>query len=107
MYDLITLQGVFGFIKDIFPWLIVLGGSIKWYFQRKDGKESSSLSKLETLSRIEERLRAGLQRQLEVTESKLELANKEVERLKLLIIKYELEVTNLRREIEKFRTENS
>lgn len=88
------------FGKDILPWLIAVGMTVRWWFQKKKDDDTTSISRIETLSKVEERLRQTLEKQLAVTDAKLELANKEVERLKLLVMSYEIEVKKLKAELE-------
>lgn len=87
-------------LKEFLPWIIILGGIVKWWWERKDKDEANGLSRLETLSRVEERLRESLEKQLQVTEVKLELANKEIERLKLMLARYEIECSKLKAELQ-------
>lgn len=91
---------IFALLKEFLPWVIILGGSIKWFWERKDKGEENNLSRLETISRVEERLRESLEKQLQITEMKLEIANKEIERMKLTLAKYEIEVEKLKKELQ-------
>lgn len=93
------LLKIFPLLKDILPWLIILGTAINWWFKRKDTEETASLTRLETLSKVEERLRDSLEKQLQITEAKLEIASKEIERLKLQLVKYQIEVEKLKAEL--------
>jgi hypothetical protein len=99
MFELF-IASILPFAKDVLPWIIIAGSMVKWWFTKKKDDETTSISRIETLSKVEERLRLSLEKQLAVTDAKLELANKEVERLRLLIASYEIELKKLKAELE-------